>query len=261
MKLQLIRFSSRLSFKRWFLILTTVIVLGNLTIQAERILDYETGEFFDGDPLDHAYWPTTNTTSTEDGRTDEYCIRYAVIMDSPWYEDCVRWFIPGMFYSDWEGLPEVPVDGYSFTLTDGYKSINITIVETEYKDYNFELQPSLPPVAGDEPQRFVDIEPYEGFFPTATFCNNGVGKFRDTYVAYVGVRPVAYDYLNKIVRAYSRIKCKIEYRKESASVPDVVNDDNNEPQYYSLQGLQIKEPQKGNVYIERRGSQVKKIRY
>lgn len=238
-----------------------IAALGNTTLQAQHIFDYETGQYVEGDPSDHAYWPTANTTSAEDGRTDEYCIRYAVIMDSPWYEDCVRWFIPGMVYSDWEGLPEVPVDGYSFTLPDGYKSINITILETEYKDYNFELQPSLPPVAGDDPQRFVEIEPYEGFFPTTTFCNNGVGKYRDTYIAYVGVRPVAYDYQNKIVRAYSRIKCKIEYSKESASLPDVVNDDNNVPQYYSLQGLQIKEPQKGNMYIVRRGSQVTKIIY
>lgn len=243
------------------LIFLTIAVLGNTTMQAQHIFDYETGQYVEGDPLDRAYWPTTNTTSTEDGRSDEYCIRYAVIMDSPWYEDCVRWLIPGMIYSDWEGLPEVPVDGYSFALPNGYKSINITIVEAEYKDYNFELQPSLPPVAGDDPQRFVDIEPYEGFFPTAPFCDNGVGKFRDTYIAYVGVRPVAYDYQNKVARAYTRIKCKIEYSKESASVPDVVNDDTNEPQYFSLQGLQIKEPQKGNLYIVRRGSQVTKIIY
>lgn len=243
------------------LMIILVAALGNLTMQAERIFDYETGEYFEGDISDRSFWPTFITTPNENGRIDEYHIRYAVIMNSPWYENCVRWLVPGMSYSDWEGLPEVPVDGYSFTLPEGYKSICITIVESEYKDYNFELQPSLPPVGGDEPQRFVDIEPYQGFFPTEPFCDNGTGKYRDTYIQYVGVRPVAYDYENKIVRAYSHIKCKIEYSKENAGAPNITIDNNIEPHYYTLQGIHIKEPKTGNLYIERRGSQVKKIIY
>lgn len=230
-------------------------------MQAERILDYETGEFFEGDPFDRSFWPTYSSSPIENGRIDEYQVRYAAIMDSPWYENCVRWLIPCMVYSDWEGKPEVPVDGYSFYLPDGYTGVHITLSEAEYNDYNFELQPSLPPVGGNDPQRFVDIEPYEGFFPTESVCDNGVGKYRNTYIAIVGIRPVAYDYQNKIVRAYTRVRYTIEYINESAGAQNEIMEYNIEAQYYTLQGIRVVEPQKGNMYIEQKGSQVKKIIY
>ncbi len=261
MKQQLYEGKTRFSLKRWALLLTAIIALGDLTMHAESILDYETDEFFDGDPFDSSFWPSYISSPTENGRVDEYYIRYAAVIDSPWYENCVRWLIPGMVYSDWEGKPEVPVDGYSLNLPEGYKCVNITLSEAEYKEYDFELQPSIPPVPETEPQRFIDIEPYEGFFPTEPICDNGVVIYRGTYIAFIGIRPVAYDYQNQIVRAYTHVKYTIEYSKGDTGVQNMTGEDNVAPQYYSLQGLRINKPQKGNVYIERRGSQCKKIIY
>lgn len=242
-----------------FLLVVFLTLFGRINANADRILDYYTGDFFEDNSSDRSYWPTVNGETTETFRIDEWNIRYAVVEDSPWYNNCVRWLVPGMIYSDLEGEPEIPVDGYSFELPEGYRSIKITLLEADYNDYNYTLQPALPPTPGNEPQRFVDIEPYEGFFPVLPYKDNGIQIYRGTYIAYVGIRPVSYDYQNNIVRAYKHIKYKIDFCKDNAGVNDILSDDDNATEYYTIQGIRIDKPEKGNLYIERRGSEVRKV--
>lgn len=201
------------------------------------------------------------TDSYEEGmsRILVWDISYAIVEESPWYSGCVRWQIPGFAYSDWEGKPEVPITGNSFELPDGYRSVNISVIEAQYKEYNFKLQPGLPPVPGNEPQRFVDIEPYEGFFPSTPYNDNGVEIYRGTYIVFIGTWPVSYDYEHSIVRAYTHLKLRLDYSTEEAGVTENAVNNTLPTEYFSLQGVKTLNPLKGNYYIERRGSQSRKI--
>lgn len=230
---------------------------------ASLILDYETGNFFDGDVYNSELFPTSACIEIENGRIDEMFFRYAAIVDSPWYEGCVRWMIPGGFVScQWEGKPEVPISGYSIELPEGYRSVKITVLEAEYKDFSYQLMPALPEVSESEPQRFVDIVPYDGFFPLTQIVDNGYGIYRGLYIQYIGLWPVSYDYNNHIVRAYTHLKYKIEYSTEEAGTEYILNDVQiEEPHYYNLQGQIIANPQRGNIYILQKGNDVKKIVY
>lgn len=227
---------------------------------ANHVLNCETGEFFEGEYSDQELWPVINNYEDETGVTVECSIPYAFVTESPWYPGCVRWLVPGFVYSDWEGKPEVSISGFSLTLPDGYRSVAISVVEAEYKDFNYTLQPGLPPVPDSEPQRFVDIEPYQGFYPTQPFNDNGIGKYRDTYIAFIGVWPVLYDYENSIVRAYTYLKLRIEYKQEEAGASGIETDD-APAEYFTLQGIKVATPAKGALYIKRTGSRTQIIAY
>lgn len=94
---------------------------------------------------------------------------------------------------------------------------------------------------------------------TQVIFEKGIQIYRGTYIAYVGIRPVLYDYQNNIVRAYEHFKYRIDFCKDNAGGNDIVSDDDNAAEYYTIQGIRIDKPEKGNLYIERRGPEVRKI--
>lgn len=243
--------------------LAALVFLFSFDVSAVRILDYETGEFIEGDRSDPQFAPIFTHTKTGNVRIDEFYFRYAFIEDSPWYEGCIRWNLPGFLHGFEEGKPETPMSGYSVPLVPKYyKRAVIIMLESEYKDFNFELQPALPMCLDCEPQRFVDIDPYDGFYPEEQIFDNGTEIYRGQSYQYVGVRPVSYDYNNHIVRAYTHLKYKLEYTTEESGVNEITADvDEDGVEFYNLQGLRVFNPQRGNLYIVRQRDIVRKIIY
>ncbi len=238
---------------------TCTMIAAQETDSQERFLDYTSGEFFTGETTNRELWPEWYGYPDDEGITVEWNIRYAIVEDSPYYNGCVRWCIPEFNVLDMEGKPEIAFHGHYYELPAGYKSVSISLLEAEYKDFNYELQPALPPVLDWEPQRFVDIVPYTGFYPAETQEVSDIAIYRGIYSALVVTQPVQYDYQNHIVRAYTHLKYRIDYKEESGI--EGFNADDTQAKYYNLQGIRIAEPQPGELYIERRGNVARKIRW
>lgn len=103
----------------------------------------------------------------------------------------------------------------------------------------------------------MDIEPYQGFYPTQPFNDNGIGIYRGTYIAFIGIWPVQYDYENSIVRAYTHLKLRIEYKQEEAGASGIETDD-APAEFFTLQGIKVATPTKGTLYIKRAGTRTLK---
>ncbi len=115
------------------------------------------------------------------------------------------------------GAPALPVHNEIVAVPKG-ASVFIKILDTETVDLDgFYIAPAREPArdtyGAKEPTYFFDSEIYENdtFFPENVVKITETGISRDTSLAYVQIRPIAFNPVTRKLRAYSRIQFRIVF--------------------------------------------------
>ena len=200
----------------------------SVEINAETgILDYQTGEITNGSFSETPIAEMSRHTD-DNGVTVEWNIRYAWIAEMSIDADYkpVAWTIPPFSSLNLKGLPGLPNISFyksSFDISDKCDNFKITILETEYKDFHYNLEANEPiePHDNGEPNTYVAIDPYEGFLPAEAvkgykyvyrtpYYNDNDGR-EIKFGVDVFTFPIQYNYEEETVRAYTRIKYRIDF--------------------------------------------------
>jgi len=224
-----------------------VVIAGTFNAKADRtFLNYHTGETFVA-PASTEYNPVCTRSSDGNASIIEWTINYAEIRQPEYYPQTILWDTPTFYAYEQEDKPQITC---TYLLADiDSRDITVTVEAAEYKDFSgyslSPMTPVLPDCEGCGPVMFK-IEPYPGYYPTEIYGFEDVflnGKYRENLVFF----PIQYDYENKTVRAYTKVKFRIE--KTDAGIDDIAAD-NGSPVFYNLQGIKVRHPRKGQVYIE-----------
>lgn len=101
----------------------------------------------------------------------------------------------------------------------------------------------ITPYEGFWPKEIIDpeviVDPYWG--PTFHFC------------------PFQYDYQNKVVRAYKKIRFKRGKRPAGSSVATL--EIPQKATYYTIDGFRVENPIKGEIYICHKDGKISKVVY
>ncbi len=230
------------------------------TSNAAVILDYATGELLDYYSNPDLKYLNCDVVEDENGFTLTTDVSYARIWEggSP-TEDNIGWIVQDPMASSREGCnePTIPRHYVCVNAPANYKSVKVTLLELEYKDFhNYRL--GAYSIISSWPSECYYIKPYRGFLPS---------EF--TYVAQYdlfGQRDLAffydlaqYDYEHAVVRAYTHLKVRVDYLTEESAAAEVEAAE-TPARYFNLQGIEVTNPKVGDIYIEWQGHNARKRR-
>ena len=159
--------------------------------------------------------------------------------------------------NDMLGQPMYSIIEWERTLdNDPFHTAELEFVEGDYIDYSGVDEMAVYEVAATLDGLEYTFEPivdYEGFCPSELF-NSGEYSSASRRV-FDSAYPVLYDCRNHLLRAYSRMV----FRYKNISGITEIGADSGQPEYVSIDGRKVVFPQKGSLYICRRGSEVSKI--
>lgn len=182
--------------------------------------------------------PQREVVQESDGVTISYVFSTAEVQEDPIFPNSYFWKISGF------GLNETPKEPAFLFRNDAFSipnncSVSLTILEAEYKDFEYELAParqSLPDntYEGYSADNVSPISPYRGFLPSNIVELSEMQSYRGNAIQYVKLSPIKYDYQNHKVRAYTKIKYKIQFNQnvnKASKSPDtfttLISEDDN----------------------------------
>lgn len=157
--------------------------------------------------------PFRDITNLENGVEVRYLFEKVILQDDTDYATCKLIRINGFALNDTEAQPAVPGRRDYIAVPYGYTA-SVSIVNSEYEDYDFELGSSLPPLTDSSSQPLYvrrGISPYSGFFPQAIVSKESEATVRGNRMATLCVSPVQYDVQNKKTRIYKEITYRVDF--------------------------------------------------
>lgn len=211
-------------------------------------------------PINHDY---ADMISYIDDRTVEINIPGVYIVRSENYE---YWDIPGAAYSAKDyGEPNLPLLDIWFPESIYYnEGESLKFIDGDYIDFkDIECMPFHIIVdCLDCDNSIRPITPYSGFWPEDFKMDGGYSGNSNYMEGYVCDRvcPLKYDYENKVMRAYTRLRIRRD--SESSKIINI-NAANRADQevFYTIDGRVERNPQRNNIYIKRDGEAYSKILY
>lgn len=182
---------------------------------ASNVLNLHTGQLSTHDYVD----PVCYYNNYEDSIIITHEFSSAKIIYDDLYLGTIWWHIDGFGLNDISTEASLPVKLETYVIPNGYNAI-VTIIDTAYIDFNYELTPARPPLidSGNEyytKDNVPEISIYDGFEPLNVVNADEIQTYRNNNVQYVRIYPIQYDCINKRVRAYTCIKYKITYLKDN----------------------------------------------
>lgn len=187
-----------------------------LTNLATNILDLSTGKFCNN----LSTKPLCSKVDYGDSIIITYDFHAAQIINDDIFQGCIQWK-----YEDWginhtQGEASFPIK-YDTYQTNQDQDITISIIDSEYIDFNYELAPARPLMIDNvnsySSENISPIQAYSGFSSNEIIEIEDVQTQRNTSFHWVKVSPIQYDHANKIVRAFTKIKYKVDFSSTSKS--------------------------------------------
>lgn len=173
---------------------------------------------FDAHSQNHK--PTRDVEVTDEAITVTYNFNGATIQQDPIYEDSKFWKIYGFGLNETAGEPAIPYRNDVFALGKN-TSFSVDVIDSVYTDSAFTLSPARPVLnnsdnSGYSIENVPKIKPYEGFYPVR-LTENGVQYYRGQGLLKVTLSPIQYDFMNKTIRVYSKIKYRITLQPQAVA--------------------------------------------
>ena len=187
-----------------------------LTNLATNILDLSTGKFCNN----LSTKPLCSKVDYGDSIIITYDFHAAQIINDDIFQGCIQWK-----YEDWginhtQGEASFPIK-YDTYQTNQDQDITISIIDSEYIDFNYELAPSRPLMIDNvnsySSENISPIQAYSGFSSNEIIEIEDVQTQRNTSFHRIRISPIQYDHTNKIVRAFTKIKYKVDFSSTSKS--------------------------------------------
>ena len=189
--------------------LFAIVCFINLTNWAGNILDFSTGQICDN----LSTKPLCNKVDYGDSIIITYDFQAAQIVNDDIFPGCIHWKYDGWGINHTQGEASFPVKYDTYTTTQN-QDISISLIESEYIDFNYELAPARPLLVDNRTSSYsseniAPIQPYSGFAPNEIIKIEDEQTQRNTSFHRIRISPIQYDHTNKIVRAFTKIKYKV----------------------------------------------------
>lgn len=173
---------------------------------------------FDAHSQNHK--PTRDVEVTDEAITVTYNFNGATIQQDPIYDDSKFWKIYGFGLNETAGEPAIPYRNDVFVLGKN-TSFSVEVIDSVYTDSAFTLSPARPVLnnndnSGYSIENVPKIKPYEGFYPVR-LTENGVQYYRGQGLLKITLSPIQYDFMNKTIRVYSKIKYRITLQPQAVA--------------------------------------------
>ena len=194
------------------LLLIVMSALGLLSVQAQQVLDLQTGSLTDGVS---STVPTRDVETLPDGYRVTYTFKNALLQADDLFQGTLFWKVDGFGLNPTSGDPSTLARNDMMAIPEGYAAV-VTVTDSAYHDYHYELTPARQPLidSGDEVYTKVNVQaiaPYEGFKPQAVVSQGPTQSYRGHDLCLVDVSPIQYSYADKTVRAYTSITYKVTF--------------------------------------------------
>lgn len=125
--------------------------------------------------------------------------------------------IGGVNHTQGEASFPIKIDTYTTSQSD---NISVSLIESKFVDFNYELAPARQPFVDNgaslyDSENITPIQTYSGFSPNEIVEIEDVQTHKNNSIYWVKISPIQYDHSNKIVRAYTKIKYKVEFTSKS----------------------------------------------
>lgn len=158
--------------------------------------------------------PARHIEETTDGITVTYCFNNIVLQEDPLYANATTINIDGFWPNTNVGKPAVLSRWDTFVVRDA--NVKIVVSDSSYIELPLELSPARPILSNGGNEIYTTdnvrpIESFKGFFPAGIISATRNDSYRGQQLLDVCVTPVQYDYVNKKVRVFTKIKYKLQY--------------------------------------------------
>lgn len=234
---------------------------------AENILDYGTREVTSGSPREDT---EINVEKTDNGYIVDIEVASAWLQTHPAFPEQILWHVDKCmdFCSD-RKYPSIPAVGVDLEVPQGCAGIIATVLEEKFFDFDARLgsglAAQLPFTNGEVKDIYRSVLPFEGEYPTALA---DVFRMKAADLApeadggwYALIALARYNHTEGRVRAYSKLRLKLEFVAGTQNGIERIpaGATGGETRFFDLRGLEVADPQKGRVYIERTGSSAAKV--
>lgn len=159
--------------------------------------------------------PARNVTTGDRNVTVSYTFTNALLTDDSLYEGSKWWKMAGFGFENRVTKPSVlhRLDLIEIPKGSDYK---LTLVESAYTEFDFELTPAHPDLIDNGNENYSKnnvpaIDPNLGLYPARIIEDEGVQTYRGVDMVQVKVSPIQYDPSTRKVRAYTKIRYRVDY--------------------------------------------------
>jgi hypothetical protein len=180
-------------------------------IEAQKILNLKTMNI---EVERQIITPIRDIEEGEDGIIVTYNIEKVTVCKDFLNDNASQIKIHGFWPSTNEGDPSILLRWDSFVVPDANSKVRM--VDSSYVDVPLELAPArkLLENSGYESYTKDNVKPirkYSGYYPNTVVSDVTHSKYREKQIVDVCIRPIQYDYENKKIRIFTKIKYKVDY--------------------------------------------------
>ena len=166
--------------------------------------------------------PQREVIQENDGITVSYTFSNVEVQKDPIFQNTFLWKISGFGINETPTEPAILFRSDAFSIPDNC-SVSLVMLEAEYNDFEYELAPARQPLPDNTYESYnkdniSPISPYNGFYPSNIAALSDIQTYRGNAIQYVQLCPIQYDYQNHKVRAYRKIKYKIQFVPNNTKV-------------------------------------------
>lgn len=159
--------------------------------------------------------PNREVENVSDGITVTYVFEKVAVQEDPLFDGNAFYKITGFGMNDVPTEASFPVRVDKFTIPTG-QSASVTIEESTYVDYDGVMSPARQPLtdSGNDSytkDNILPVSPFEGFSPALIVEQRDIQSYRGVNFLNVRVCPIQYNYEDKKIRVYTKIKYKVTF--------------------------------------------------
>lgn len=225
--------------KKAFALIATIFLFASA--QGQQVLNLLTGEVRNGSD---AAKPVKTVETLEDGYLVTYSFTEVLLVKDELYSDCVFCCINGFLETDEIEYPAFPYKKVWVNVNESNPKVEM--VESNFVDFNYKLSPARPPLPDESYYTFENvppITPYSGFMPEKNVKELGILENQGRYRFGCCVYPIQYNYVQQIVRAYTKIVYKVTLSDSTTGIEELNTKEDMPTNGFTLDGR----PVKGNV--------------
>lgn len=162
--------------------------------------------------------PFRDVENIKDAVEVTYQFNNVIVQDDPDFTNCKLLKIDGFALNDAEAEPAVLYRRDYVAVPKGYTA-SVSVTNSEYEEYPFEIGSSLPPVVDSSSQPLYQrraIAPYSGFFPQKVVSKESENNVRGNRIAVLCVSPLQYDTQNRRTRIYKTITYRVDFIRDDS---------------------------------------------